>query len=99
VRSLTIGESGLYPPVEKDDVDTAQWLELFQLFDSVRTVNVTGTFVPDVVQALGMATEGVLPALTFLTLQEYSKFASMQEAVQLFVNARQRSGRRIFVKG
>jgi hypothetical protein len=99
VRSLTIKKSIDAPITEENDVDSTQWLELFAPFSSVCTVNVTEEFVADVVQGLGMATEGVLPGLTLLKLHGYRKSASVQEAAKIFVDARQRSGRKINLKG
>jgi len=53
-----------------EDVDSAQWLELFQPFTHVRTLDVSGKFALDILQAL--VTEdmdaGVLPELTQLYL-------------------------------
>jgi hypothetical protein len=99
VRNLTIRKSSFSPTTEENDVDSAQWLELFVPFSNVQTVNVSEKFVPDVVQDLGMATEGVLPALTLLHLHGYRKSASVQEAAKLFVDARERSGHKINLNG
>jgi hypothetical protein len=99
VRNLSITKSDFSPIREANDVDSAQWLELFSPFSNVRTVNVSEKLVPDVVQDLGMATDGVLPALTLLKLHGYRKSASVQEAAELFVDARERSGRKINLNG
>jgi hypothetical protein len=98
VRNLTIKKCDSLPPIrEENDVDSAQWLNLFAPFSGVHMVDVTEDFVPDVLQDLGMATEGVLPALIVLRLHGYLKSASVQEAAKLFVDARQRSGHKIML--
>ncbi|KAH9970516.1 hypothetical protein BGW80DRAFT_1253942 [Lactifluus volemus] len=94
VRSLAIKRYGLSQSKEGDDVNSTQWLELFQSFNGVRSLSIAEKFVPDVVQVLGMATDGVLPALTLLNLEGYHKSASVQEAAQLLLEARRRSGAR-----
>jgi hypothetical protein len=100
VRNLIIRKSDVSPPIrEENDVDSAQWLDLFAPFSGVQTVDVVEEFVPDVVQDLGIATEGVLPALTVLRLHGYRKSASVREAANLFVDARRRSGHEITLDG
>ena len=94
VRSLAIKRYSLSQTKEGDDVNTTQWLELFQPFNGVRSLRIAEKFVPDVVQVLRMATDGVLPALTLLNLEGYHKSASVQEAAQLLLEARRRSGAR-----
>jgi hypothetical protein len=55
MRNLTIKKSILSPIRKENDVDSAQWLELFAPLSSVQMVNVSEEFVADVVQGLGMA--------------------------------------------
>jgi hypothetical protein len=75
----------------------------FQPFGDVQNVNVAEEYVQDVVQALGTITGdmsmGVLPVLSMLILNGYRKSASVQEAAELFVATRQRTGRRIDLYG
>jgi hypothetical protein len=99
-RSLTMISKERDSPDEGRDVDPTQWLELFQPFNAVRSVRIDEEFVPDVVQVLGMVTDDVLfPALTSLELPGYRKSASVQDAAQLIIEARQRSGRKINLYG
>jgi hypothetical protein len=96
VRRLIIKQSSILPPIrEENDVDSAQWLDLFAPFSGVLMVRVTEEFVADVVQDLGMATLGVLPSMTFLLLHGHRNSKSVQEAAELFVNARKRSGHKL----
>ena len=81
-----------------EDMDSTQWLELFQPFTRVRDLGVSGQFVPDIVQALvteDMAA-GVLPELAqlFVTrMGEAREQAAVVEATEQFVASRKLSGR------
>ena len=107
VGSLTIGKPRIWlsehlPTRKEDDVDSTQWLELFQPFGGVGLVHVAEEYVQDVAQALGTVSGdmsmGVLPVLSTLTLEGYYKYASVKEPAEIFVDTCRRSGRRISFK-
>ena len=91
-------------PPWAEDVDPAQWLELFQLFRNVRKVDVCESWlVPDIVRALvtregadeDVVAAGVLPELKELYLSKYGRSRSVLEDVVRFVTARRRAGRTV----
>jgi hypothetical protein len=96
VRELSIfGFSGT--PTGEEDVDSTQWLELFQLFTHVKFVDVFETqFIPGIVEALvaGDMAAGVFPELSWLRLRGYLKFPSVASAAEEFVATRRLSGRK-----
>jgi F-box associated protein len=112
VQILRIGTSPNdwpHMPPWAEDVDSGQWLELFQLFRNVRKVHVMESgLVPDIVQALvtreeeeadeNMVAAGVLPELTELSLNRYDRFPSVLKDVKGFVSARRRANRTIDVR-
>jgi hypothetical protein len=78
VRTLTIDMDSELPTGE-EDVDSTQWLELFQLFTHATQLRVAAIeLVPGVVQALAseILTTEVLPELTSLFLSDYNKSPS-----------------------
>jgi hypothetical protein len=86
----------------KEDVDPAQWLELFQPFSHVSEVHVDlEELVPDVVQALVSVhmTAGVLPGLTSLYLKGYRKSPPVIAAAEQFVATRKLAGRSVSLYG
>jgi hypothetical protein len=100
VRSLRV-EKGHELPAGEEDVDSTQWLELFQLFTHVTRLTVADVeLVPGIVQALvaeGTTTE-VLPELTSLHLRGRSILPSAAKAAELpeqFVTTRKLSGRTV----
>jgi hypothetical protein len=99
VRSLSIKED-LALPTGEEDVDSTQWLELFQPFTHVTQVLVFGRqLVPGIVQALvteDTATE-VLPELTSLHLNGYRDSPPVAKAARQFVAARSLSNRTVFL--
>ncbi|KAI0294161.1 hypothetical protein BC826DRAFT_1012684 [Russula brevipes] len=103
VKSLVIYGPfvGLPPAIGKEDVDSAQWLELFQPFTDVRDVRVAEDYVAGVTQALAsedMVPE-ILPRLTSLSLNGYRKSPSVVEAAGKFVATRNRAGRSVSLHG
>jgi hypothetical protein len=74
-------------PNGKEDVDLAQWLELFQLFTHVKEIHIFEQLVLDIVQALIIEAMdiGVLPELTSLSLNSYRKSPSAAKATKEFV--------------
>jgi len=100
VRSLIINKP-VDLPTGEEDVESTQWLELFQPFTHVREFRAFEQLVPGIVQALvteDMAT-GVLPELTQLSLEGYRKSPAVAEAAEHFVAARGLSGRTIHLSG
>ena len=96
VDSLDI-QSGDYLPTGGEDVESAQWLEIFQLFAHVTRVYVWDQLVPSIVQALATEdmTAEVLPELTLLYLSGYRSFPSVAKIVKQFVATRRLSGRSV----
>ncbi len=90
-------EKGPNLPTGLEEVDSNQWLELFQPFIHVTQVRVWETLlVPGIVQALvteNMAT-GVLPELNGLSLA-YDASRSAASAAEQFVAMRKLSGRTV----
>ena len=98
VRSLIINKPYELPTGE-EDVDSTQWLELFQPFAHAREFRAFEQLVPGIVQALvteDMAT-GVLPEVTQLSLEGYGKSPAVVEAVEKFVAARKLLGRNVYL--
>ena len=96
VHSLDI-QSGDELPAGEEDMDSAQWLELFQPFTQVTDVHVSKKLVPGIVQALAAEdmTAEVLPELTSLRLSWYRSSLSVAKAAEQFVVTRKLSGRTI----
>ena len=88
VDSLDIQSDDL--PTGEEDVEPAQWLEIFQLFAHVTRVYVWDQLVPSIVQALATEdmTAEVLPELTLLYLSGYRSFPSVAKVVEQFVTTR-----------
>jgi hypothetical protein len=85
----------------KDDMDSSQWLELFHPFIAVRNLYVAKQFVPLVTatfqELTGERTMEVLPVLNNLFLEEFKPSGPVQEAIQLFVSARELSDHPIVI--
>jgi len=98
-------------PDAMDDVDSAQWLELFQLFGNVSNLRVLESgLVPGIAQALvtreedseadeNVVAAGVFPELKELDLNGYGKSPSVLKDVARFVTARRRAGRTVRMSG
>jgi hypothetical protein len=88
-----------------EDVDSGQWLELFQLFGNVSKVHVRECgVVPGIAQALVTREEEeadedvvaeVLPELKELYLRGYDRSPSVLKDVTRFVSAHRRAGRTV----
>jgi hypothetical protein len=93
VHTLDI-QSGDELPTGEEDVEPAQWLELFQLFTHVTQVVVSEKLVPSIVQALvaDEMTAEVFPELTSLQLRRYRRTPSVAKAAEQFVAARGLTG-------
>jgi len=96
-------------PPWAEDVDPAQWLELFQLFRNVRTVHVWESgLVPDIAPALVTREEeeadedvvaaGIFPELKELFLWRYDESPFVLKDIEGFVSACMRAGRTIDVR-
>jgi hypothetical protein len=86
-------------PAAKEDVDSTQWVELFQLFTHVTEMHVFEQLVPDIVEAMEAMDIGVLPELTSLSLNGYRKSPSAAQAAEEFVATRRVSGRAVSLSG
>jgi hypothetical protein len=75
------------------DMDSTEWLELFDPFTAVRTLRISGKLLSLIVSALqglsGESATQVLPALDSLCLEESLLSESEQQAVEQFITARQ----------
>ncbi|KAI9450553.1 hypothetical protein F5148DRAFT_1242676 [Russula earlei] len=80
---------------QRDQLDPAQWLELFRPFEGVKVLEVTGTLVGNIAFALehatGEMTRDVFPALSDLHLNRPR--GALSTSIESFVSARQLSGR------
>ena len=81
----------------QEDVESTQWVELFQLFTHVKQLHASGPVLQDIMHAL--VTEDVaaggLPELTQLSLMGQFCTPAVVDAAEQFVAALQRSGRDI----
>jgi hypothetical protein len=79
----------------RGEIDPAQWLELFRHFQGVKTLELTGTVVPNIMSALEQLTGemacGILPALR--DLHWGGSQASMSRSIEPFITMRQLTGR------
>jgi hypothetical protein len=101
VHSLSI-KKGHELPSGEEDVDSVQWLELFQPFTHVTQVHVwEKKLVPGIMQALVAedVAAGVLPELTSLHLSGYRSSPSVVKAAEQFVNTRSLFGRTVHLIG
>jgi len=82
-------------PALQNDMDSAQWLEIFHSFIAVQSLRVRKELVPLVAPALqdltGDRVTEVLPVLRYLHLEELEPSGSLWEAIQPFIKARQLS--------
>jgi hypothetical protein len=85
------------PPlgIRPDDMDPAQWLELFHSFTSVQSLEIPAQLEPLIAGALQGLTEQsaakVLPALEDLFLDGYTTDRAAQHGIESFITARQHS--------
>ena len=101
VHELAIQAGPKFEVLAGEDVDSTQWLELFQPFTHVTKVTVWAKqLVPGILQALvteDMAA-GVLPELTTFRLYGYPSDPSVVKAAEQFVVTRRLSGHRVDLK-
>jgi len=102
VGVLSIKSSNLSIRKDWEDVDTTQWLELFQPLSQTWRIHISlEELVPDITRALvseDMA-PGILPRLTSLHLQGVRKSTFAIEAAECFVATRKLAGRNIHFSG
>jgi hypothetical protein len=100
VHVLSIPESPQL--VGENDVDTSQWLELFQPLSQILKIHVSVRHIAlDIMRSLvseDMA-PGILPRLTSLHLEGYRKSTFAMEAAERFVAMRKLAGHNILLSG
>jgi hypothetical protein len=88
-------------PQGKDDMESAQFLEIFQPFTAIRSLYVSKTLFPFIAAALqepvGESVTEVLPNLCDLSLEEFAISRSTQQDIQPFIEARRLAGRPVAV--
>ena len=98
VENLYI-RSGYRRPDWQDDIESSQWLELFQPFAATKELYISSEFTPRIAPALkelvGDGVIQVLPALQTLFFEEPFPPRPIQEAIEQFVAARQLAGHSI----
>jgi hypothetical protein len=96
VEGLDLAEKRTLKPNWQDDMDPAQWLELFRTFITVDTLRLSLDLAPHVSRALqgltkSRATE-MLPALRDLFLEGNEQLSSITQTLKPFLFARSRYG-------
>ena len=88
-----------YRPHWQDDIECIQWLELLYPFTSVKELELSDGLVSLVAPALqelaGESVTEVLPMLRHLHFDERELSGPAKNAIQQFIDARQRSGRTV----
>jgi hypothetical protein len=86
-------EDYFLPPHWQDDIEDSQWLEVLHPFTSVKNLYVSQELIPCIARALkelvGERVIEVLPALQSLFLRELHPSRPVQEAIWMFIAARQ----------
>jgi hypothetical protein len=89
-------QSGYQRPDWQDDIESGQWLDLFQPFAATKKLYISSEFTPRIAPALKelVGVIEVLPALQTLFLEDSLELPSrpVQEAIEEFVGARQLAG-------
>jgi len=87
----------------QDDIESTQWLELLFPFTSVKNLDLSDRLVPLIAPALqqlaGESVNAVLPMLQNLLVGEHELSGPAERAIQQFIDARQRSGRPVALRG
>lgn len=101
VEELEIREGSFLRPEWLDDLDSAQWLELFHPFAAVQRLHVSEELQLLVAPAFhgltgGRATE-MLPALRTLFLGGFRPHSSVSDAIEPFIDSRRLSDRPVAV--
>ena len=102
VERLEFHEGSFLRPEWQDDIDSMQWLELFDPFTSVQSLHVSEELEPVVAPALqeltGRRAAEVLPALRTILLEGLQQHESVQEVLKPFIAARQLSDNPVAVQ-
>jgi len=101
VEGLEIREGSFLRPEWLDDLDSAQWLELFHAFTAVRSLHVSEELQPIVAPAFhgltGRRATEMLPALHTLFLEGFQPHGSVSGTIEPFTDSRRLSGRPVDV--
>ena len=96
VENLDICEDRHSRPYWQDDIESAQWQELFHLFASVKNMSISEGVAPRVAPPLaeltGERVTEVLPALQNIFVEELQSMGRIQEALDHFAALRRISG-------
>jgi hypothetical protein len=99
VEHLRIGGSPIYFPSK--DIESVQWLEIFQQFTAVKHLSAPRGFLESIAlflqELVGERVADVLPALEKLSLEGLESSGPVQEAIGKFVAARELSGHPVAV--
>jgi hypothetical protein len=101
VERLEVHEGAFLRPEWLDEMDSTQWLELFDPFTTVQSLHVSEELQPLVAPALqgltGRRAMEMLPALHTLFLEGPQPCRSVSEAIEPFIGARKLSDRPVAV--
>jgi hypothetical protein len=101
VERLDIECEGIDPLDWQDDLDHAQWLEIFRPFISVQSLYIRGLdelIVPALQELTGVRVMEVLPALRSLFVTDPDPSGSVRQAIEPFISARHLSNHPITVR-
>ena len=101
VEELEICEGSFLRPEWLDDLDSAQWLELFGRFTAVRSLHVSEELQSIVAPAFhgltGRRAAEMLPALHTLFLEGFQPHGSVSDTIEPFTDSRRLSDRPVAV--
>jgi hypothetical protein len=101
VEHLYMSETSYSLPQWQDDIDTTQWLEIFEPFTAVKNIYLTKAFAQHIAHALqelvGSEMIEVLPTLQNIFLEAYLPSGPPLEGIGKFIAARQLSDHPITV--
>ena len=101
VEGLEIREGTFLRPEWLDDLDSAQWLELFDPFTAVQSLHVSEELQPLIAPAFrgltGRRAAEMLPALRTLFLEGFQPHDSVSDAIEPFTDSRKLSDRPVAV--
>ena len=101
LEHLYVHEGSYQSYSQPDDMESTQWVELFQPFTTVKNLylseEVTLRVAPALKELTGESVSELLPALQGLFLEGLQPLGPVQEAIKPFIAARQLSGQPIAV--
>jgi len=101
VEGLEIRKGSFLRPEWLDDLDSAQWLELFDPFAAVQSLHVSEELQLLVAPAFhgltGRRAAEMLPALRTLFLEGFQPHGSVSDAIEPFTDSRRLSDRPVAV--